>query len=199
MSDHAVEVIKNFTRARKFPQLIGRTPDGKRILGGPYTFPQVIGGGVVGGVLWLLKPLWLGGVVWNVSFAGSAILVTVFVLGKLRLGGRSPASVLQGGAKAATVSPEPKINGRRIKVRAPHLVRAGGYVTVTPERVVALRRAQIPAVVIDDPTPAAPPASQPSQPTKPVRPAAVPTPTARPAAARSSVKELLALAAASSE
>ena len=36
------EVIRNFTAARKFPQLIGKTPDGKRIAGGPYTLTQGI-------------------------------------------------------------------------------------------------------------------------------------------------------------
>ena len=36
--------LKWYTRARKFPQLIGRTPDGTRIPGGPYTYTQVAAG-----------------------------------------------------------------------------------------------------------------------------------------------------------
>src|SRR5450759_686655 len=43
----APEVVKYYTRARKFPQLIGRTPDGAKIWGGPYTFTQAISAGVV--------------------------------------------------------------------------------------------------------------------------------------------------------
>ena len=46
MSDHErdTEVVKWYTRARRFPQLIGRTPDGARIWGGPYTYTQFFGG-----------------------------------------------------------------------------------------------------------------------------------------------------------
>jgi len=29
------EVVKWYTRARRFPQLIGKTPDGARLWGGP--------------------------------------------------------------------------------------------------------------------------------------------------------------------
>ena len=34
------EVVKNYTRARKFPQLLGMTPDGKKLPGGPYSYTQ---------------------------------------------------------------------------------------------------------------------------------------------------------------
>ena len=58
--DNNVEVIKDFTTARKIPQLIGRTPDGKKLPFGPYTVPQAVSGAAVGAILWLLHPLWLG-------------------------------------------------------------------------------------------------------------------------------------------
>ena len=41
------EVVKWYTRARRFPQLIGKTPDGARLWGGPYTYTQVIVAAVV--------------------------------------------------------------------------------------------------------------------------------------------------------
>ena len=39
-SDDRVEVVKWYTRARRFPQLIGKTADGTTIWGGPYTYTQ---------------------------------------------------------------------------------------------------------------------------------------------------------------
>ena len=129
------EVIKNFTRGRKFPQLIGRTPDGKKILGGPYTLPQVAGGGVAALILWVTRGLWLGGLVWNVGFFLAVVLGTVFAMGKLRLGGRSPASVLQGVARAVVVPRTAKIDGHPVRPRRAHLVRAGGRMHPVPSGV----------------------------------------------------------------
>ncbi len=207
----AREIIKNFTRARKFPQLIGRTPDGKRIVGGPYTLPQALGGAAVGGVLWLLFPLWAGGIVWNVGFFCGAVGLTVFLLGKLRLGGRSPASVMQGIGRALVAPEEAKINGRSVSPRQPRLVRSGGYITATPTSVAAMRcDAPVPApanvaaagpqmrTVDTTTTSTIPRGSHPSPLNPPLTGPPAPVPSSRPAA-RSSVKELLALAAASSE
>lgn len=87
MSDERTtgEVIKNFTRARKVPQMIGRTPDGKKLPFGPYTVPQAVSGAIVGGLLWLLHTLWLrDSISWNVGFFAFWSLGTVFVVGKLR-------------------------------------------------------------------------------------------------------------------
>ena len=45
--DESPEIVKWYTRARKFPQLIGKTPDGAKLWGGPYTYTQVVGASVV--------------------------------------------------------------------------------------------------------------------------------------------------------
>ena len=34
-------VVKMFTKARNFPQLIGKAPDGRKIPGGPYSWARV--------------------------------------------------------------------------------------------------------------------------------------------------------------
>ena len=194
--DNNVEVIKDFTTARSIPQLIGRTPDGKKLPFGPDTVPQAVSGAAVGAILWLLHPLWLGdSITWNVGFFVACCGGTVFVVGKLRLAGRSPASVAQGVKKAVFASPEAKlkINGKRVNIRAPHLVHAGGYITADPrieDQLVAAVEPESPSEFV----PVAPNAvgtrSRPQE--LPVLSPNDPAP--RPG--RSSVKELLALATA---
>lgn len=192
--DNNVEVIKDFTTARKIPQLIGRTPDGKKLPFGPYTVPQAVSGAAVGAILWLLHPLWLGdNITWNVGFFVACCGGTVFVVGKLRLAGRSPASVAQGVKKAVFAPPEAKlkINGKRVNIRAPHLVHAGGYITADP-RI----EDQLVAAVVPESSSASVPVAYNAVGTR-SRPQELPAlstndPAPRPG--RSSVKELLALA-----
>lgn len=202
MSHDRPEVIKNFTRGRKFPQLIGRTPDGKKIYGGPYTLPQVVGGGVAALILWVTRALWLGGLVWNVGFSLAVVLGTVFALGKLRLGGRSPASVLQGVARALVVPRAAKINGHTVRPRRARLVHAGGRIHPVSSSVEHLRGCPV-ETPDTSPVPVTmstqPPAGQHAIAPASTLPPHEPTPTSGPAAAsprraRSSVKELLALA-----
>ncbi|BAE45964.1 MULTISPECIES: hypothetical protein [Rhodococcus] len=194
--DNNVEVIKDFTTARKIPQLIGRTPDGKKLPFGPYTVPQAVSGAAVGAILWLLHPLWLGdNITWNVGFFVACCGGTVFVVGKLRLAGRSPASVAQGVKKAVFAPPEAKlkINGKRVNIRAPHLVHAGGYITADPR----IEDQLVAAVEPESPSESVPVAHNAvgtrSRPHEHELPALSPNdPAPRPG--RSSVKELLALA-----
>ena len=77
------EVVRWYTRARKFPQLLGHT-DGAKIPGGPYTHTQVIGGAVVL-VLGAKTMRWWGhaGFIGNVLLLGGATAVVVFGLGRL--------------------------------------------------------------------------------------------------------------------
>ena len=194
--DNNVEVIKDFTTARKIPQLIGRTPDGKKLPFGPYTVPQAVSGAAVGAILWLLHPLWLGdNITWNVGFFVACCGGTVFVVGKLRLAGRSPASVAEGVKKAVFAPPEAnlKINGKRVNIRAPHLVHAGGYITADPR----IEDQLVAAVEPESPSESVPVAHN-AVGTRPrphdhELPALSPNdPAPRPG--RSSVKELLALA-----
>ncbi|ELB93240.1 MULTISPECIES: hypothetical protein [unclassified Rhodococcus (in: high G+C Gram-positive bacteria)] len=202
MSDERTtgEVIKNFTRARKVPQLIGRTPEGQKLPFGPYTVPQAVSGAIVGGLLWLLHPLWLrDSISWNVGFFAFWSLGTVLVVGKLRFAGRSPASVAQGicAAAFAPAGAKIQINGRRVTIRPPHIVRPSGYITADPTA------AELSATVVPQAVHIATAEVTETASAKPVAPrpqtsAPVPTPASGPThrAGRSSVKELLALAAA---
>lgn len=134
MSESSDEVIRNFTAARKFPQLIGRTPDGKRIIGGPYTVTQAVGAGIAIAFLYLTRSWWTGfGLTGAVFFAAAVLVGTIMGLGRLRPGGRNPISLAQGIARSLTTTTPPPApvsghpRGIRLPVR-PHTVRAAAYI-----------------------------------------------------------------------
>lgn len=89
--------LKWYTRARRFPQLIGRTPDGTRIWGGPYTYTQV---GVSAAVAVLLsRTTWLwahGGLILNAVLFIGICVATVILTGKLPPGFRNPLVLASG-------------------------------------------------------------------------------------------------------
>lgn len=143
------EVIRNFTAARKFPQLIGKTPDGKRIAGGPYTLSQFVGGAGAIFVLYQTRGLWWHalGLRWSIVFVAVVVVGTVVLLGRLRPGGRSPVSVVAGFARASTGSAERRTTADRSAMSLaaairrqrgrPHIVPAAAYVwSAAPSRHV---------------------------------------------------------------
>lgn len=136
MADEAqkpVDTVRMYTRARKFPLLIGRFPDGKQVPGGPYTLPQLVGGVIALAALWFLRPLWAHfGTIMNLGLAAMIAAGVVYGLGRLPQTGRSPWSRLGGLGKAASRSPKARVNGRTITIRRPHTVR--GPVTITDSR-----------------------------------------------------------------
>ena len=69
-SGDGYEVVKWYTRARRFPQLIGKTPDGATIWGGPYTYTQVIAG--VAFIVIGSKTTWLWG---HFGLLGNALIL----------------------------------------------------------------------------------------------------------------------------
>ncbi|MBW4818330.1 hypothetical protein [Rhodococcus qingshengii] len=126
------EVVKNYTRARKFPQLLGMTPDGKKLPGGPYSYTQFVGAGLVALVLWKTPGIWAtGSLIRNVFVFLALVGVTAWGLGKLPIGGRNPLSMVAGVSKAlGSPAQAPKVAGptpRRPRVRA-----LAGMVTVVP-------------------------------------------------------------------
>lgn len=118
------DVVKWFTRARKFPQLIGRTPDGTRIWGGPYTLTQALGGAGVLVVGLKTMSLWA-----HFGFIGSlVVLVTitasvVWGLGRIPVGARSPLSMAAGVARAVGAPKTGRLGGHPIRIRRPHQLR----------------------------------------------------------------------------
>lgn len=158
MTGPAPEVVKWYTRARKFPQLIGRTPDGTRIWGGPYTFTQVVGAGVVLLAAVNTMGLWAQyGLLGNAALLLGVTYGVVLLLGRMPVGSRNPLAVLSGTLSALTAPRTGRIAGQRVQVRRPHRVR---------HRItVLLETAQHPAPA-PEPTPSAATAPPPA----PLRP-----------------------------
>lgn len=117
---------KWFTSARKFPQLIGRTPDGTQLWGGPYTITQLVVGAMVAVLLWLTPGLWAQfGLAGNIVVGPAILIGAVVAAGKLPFGMRNPVVVAGGWLHvlSSSVSPEPAV-----RLRSPH--RARGSVRV---------------------------------------------------------------------
>lgn len=117
------DIAKVYTATRRFPQLIGRTSDGARIWGGPYTYTQIFGGGAALFVLWKSMGLWsAGGGLLDWALVLSATAGVVFGLGKLPLGGRNPISMLQGVGNAVAATAPRDVGGVTIRPKRPHAV-----------------------------------------------------------------------------
>lgn len=98
------DIVKNYTRARRFPQLIGVTHDGKRIPGGPYTYTQFVGGGLLLVVMWQTSSLWAtGSLIRNTVVLVAVAGLVVWGLGKLPLNGRNPLSMVVGVSRALVI------------------------------------------------------------------------------------------------
>ena len=169
--------LKWYTRARKFPQLIGRTPDGTRIPRGPYTYPQVPAGVVAAVVLAQTTWLWAhGGLILNATIFIGATVGAVFAAGKLTPGMRNPIVLASGALNL--MSSGYRLDGTAIRDPKPNTATAAGPVTVF-----------IPAPPLAKPitTPLTEPVAVPAP--IPVLPATEPRPV--PGPALSSVQRLL--------
>lgn len=117
------DVAKVYTATRRFPQLIGRTSDGARIWGGPYTYTQVFGGAAVLVVLWQSMALWsTGGALMDGAVVVCLTAGAIFGLGKLPLGGRNPLSMLHGLGNAAVAGAPREVGGLPIRQKSPRAV-----------------------------------------------------------------------------
>lgn len=168
MAGHDPEVVKWFTRARRFPKLIGKTYEGTRIPGGPYTIAQAF----VFGVLFVLMAApphpWavFGGLPQNAAFFVLVVLGGVFLTGRLPLGMRNPLVWAEGLARVS--SPRP-IN---VRLPAPRTVRGATVMvvgtTAPPDGLADLpdpNPAEVAANLLNqEPTPAPDSASGPQPP-----------------------------------
>lgn len=179
-----VERVRWYTLARKFPQLIGRTPDGARIPGGPYTVTQAVGGMAVLAVGYYSMGIWARfGTLGNYATLLAVTVATIVGLGRIPLGARNPVSIAVGAARAAGAPRSGRLRGRAVRIRAPHQVRSRvvlcrlltepGATTATAPEV----HAEVPALA---PEAAAPP----SLAVKVPEPATAPAPSASPPPAR---------------
>ena len=188
MGEQSLEVVKWYTRARRFPQLIGKTPDGARIWGGPYTYTQLVGAVTVLVVGAKTVGVWgQFGLVGNALILVAVAYATTLMLGRLPVGSRNPLAVGAGLLHALSRPAAGRFAGAPVRIRRPH--RARTRVVLNP-----------PPPADPDPGPvAAPPRADRQR--RALVPAASPQPngatgprTAGPAVALTGVQRLLASA-----
>lgn len=132
--EHVGEVVKWYTLARRFPQVIGRTSDGARIPGGPYTYTQVFVG--VGLLVAGLKTtaLWAHfGTMYNGMLLLMVTAAVVVILGRLPLASRNPWAMAQGAYRAVSASRSGTIGGRPVSLPRPGRTAARVAVQHLPE------------------------------------------------------------------
>lgn len=98
-----VEVARWYTRARRFPQLVGRFTDGRPIPGGPYTYTQV--GVLVATVFLGSKTTWLWGhfgTVFNAAILFGVAYAGALLVGRAPIGGRNPLLLSGWAVRALT-------------------------------------------------------------------------------------------------
>ncbi|MBB5787190.1 hypothetical protein [Jiangella mangrovi] len=119
-----LETVKYYTRARKFPQLLGRMPDGTKIPGGPYTVQQLIAAIVIIVVGGLTIDTWgVFGVFGNVALLFGTAFGAVFLIGRLPMNGRNPLFALLGLYRVLNAPSSGKYQGRAVKFRRPRRIR----------------------------------------------------------------------------
>jgi hypothetical protein len=127
------DVVKWYTSARRFPQLIGRTPDGARIWGGPYTFTQAVGAGLVLFVGLNTMGLWAHyGLIGNGLILLGAAYTVALLLGRIPVGSRSPLAVASGVSRALTTPRTGRLSGRPVRLRRPRQLRHQVHVLLDP-------------------------------------------------------------------
>ena len=110
-----LEVTKFYTRARKFPQLIGKLQDGRAIWGGPYTISQALAGMGTAGALYFTRGLWAHfGVLMNLGVGLGSSWAVVRFMGKLPPGARNPIGLLWGAYSAITAPATGRLRGRAL-------------------------------------------------------------------------------------
>lgn len=160
--DDPVEVVKWYTRARRFPQLIGRTPDGATIWGGPYTYTQVVVGVV--GVVIGAKTAWLWGqfgLIGNTLVLLGIVYGLVLLVGRLPIGSRNPLSVAAGTLRALSAPAQGRVAGRVVRPARQRRISPGLVITEPPRPDIAAPR--VPAAAR---TPAADRAPTPARPAR---------------------------------
>lgn len=141
------EVVKWYTRARRFPQLIGKTHDGTPLWGGPYTYTQVIVG--VGILIVGVKTTSLWG---RFGLIGNALLLlsmaygVVLLVGRLPIGSRNPLSVGAGAVRAWSAPRLGRQGGTPVRARRP---------TRVTRSVLTVTTSGSPTLEVQDPPPPA--------------------------------------------
>lgn len=148
MSIAEPEIIRWYTKARRFPKLIGKTPEGRAIWGGPYTQTQFVVGVVLLFLMSKTTGLWGHfGLLGNIAVALGVSYGATWGLGKLPLGARNPFAIAAGGYAVLMAPHEGRFAGRRVTVPKP--TRARSRVTIAAAPLLDLTPAPDPARVSD--------------------------------------------------
>lgn len=121
MSEYEPLVGHSYTRARRFPLVIGKLPQGGRIIGGPYTLAQVAVMVVTVVALLIAAPVWA-----HLGYADVAVYAAVpygagFAVRKARIEGRDPLRAGLGALTALGTPAGGRMRGRPYRTPALHL------------------------------------------------------------------------------
>lgn len=124
MTETTERPVRLYTRARKFPRLIGTTLDGRKLPGGPYTWPQLA---LAGGVLFVSART----AVWWARGSGlQTIMIILFLtVGAVIVGRqlpqitRNPVLLVGGVLRVLTAPRTGRLANRPLRLRAPHQVK----------------------------------------------------------------------------
>ena len=91
-------IAKFYTKARRFPRLVGKLPDGTQIPFGPFTLTQVVGGAIALFIAAQTIEIWgTGSILTNATVLVMVAVATVFLLGLLPKGSvLSPLALGEG-------------------------------------------------------------------------------------------------------
>lgn len=118
-TDTPGEVARFYTRARKFPKLIGRLHDGTRIPGGPYTISQLVTLVVLTTGAMLTRGIWGSAVLFDLIVSLTVGIGGAFALGLLPSQQRNLLSITNGLISATGSSASGRYRGKTVQVRAP--------------------------------------------------------------------------------
>ncbi|MEU2354533.1 hypothetical protein ABZ599_16450 [Streptomyces misionensis] len=170
----------SYTRARKYPLVIGKLPGAGRIPGGPYTITQIVTMVVVFGSLALTQSLWAHFGLANILIMIALPWGVAWVLRYARIDGRDPARALRSLLVYASSPVGGRLAGRPQWQSRPHLTRTTCTIRVTSQPT-------------DEPVAAAPARTlRAAGPTRPARGAASPASAATPTSLANSARTLVA-------
>lgn len=123
----AEAVGRSYTRARRFPLVIGQLPGGGRIIGGPYTLSQIAVMAAAVVALYLSTPVWA-----HLGYGNAAVFVLApyalsWCVRHARMEGREPLRAGAGALAAVGAPSGGRLRGRGHRAGAPVLVRAAVF------------------------------------------------------------------------
>lgn len=122
--------IRFYTRARKFPRLIGQTFDGRTIPGGPYTVQQLVGALLTFFVCLKTSSWWSSSGVFTVVVTLVATVGITVLLRQVPYLRRNPVSYVTGVARVAAGPRHGRVASLPVRGSKPHHVKGMAYVDV---------------------------------------------------------------------